>query len=41
MTDAWLMEADCIHGVVWYECLLCEQDADERMADAIEKRDEP
>jgi hypothetical protein len=26
MTDAWLMEADCIHGNTWYECVLCEED---------------
>lgn len=23
MTDARLMEADCIHGVVWYSCEDC------------------
>lgn len=23
MTDAWLMEADCIHGRVWFECRRC------------------
>lgn len=23
MTDARLMEADCIHGIVWYECADC------------------
>jgi len=23
MTDAALMDAECIHGVVWYECLEC------------------
>lgn len=23
MTDPDLMEADCIHGVVWYECDKC------------------
>lgn len=23
MTDAWLMEADCIHGVAWYDCREC------------------
>lgn len=26
MTDAWLMEADCIHGIVWYECAECAKD---------------
>ena len=25
MTDARLMEAPCIHGVVWYECRECGQ----------------
>lgn len=24
MTDARLMDADCIHGVTWYECEECE-----------------
>lgn len=24
MTDAYLMDADCIHGVPWYECDECE-----------------
>lgn len=24
MTDASLMEADCIHGNIWYECDQCE-----------------
>ncbi len=23
MTDGWLMDADCIHGAVWYECKEC------------------
>ena len=23
MTDAYLMEADCIHGIVWFECDEC------------------
>lgn len=26
MTDASLMEADCIHGVVWYDCTECKYD---------------
>ena len=25
MTDANLMDANCIHGVVWYDCDECEQ----------------
>lgn len=28
MTDANLMDADCIHGVVWWECQECEVCAD-------------
>lgn len=23
MTDGYLMDADCVHGVVWYECPDC------------------
>ncbi len=23
MTDGWLMDADCIHGEVWFECGRC------------------
>ena len=23
MTDGWLMDADCIHGVAWYDCAKC------------------
>ena len=30
MTDAWLMEADCIHGNTWFECPDCEALIDER-----------
>lgn len=26
MTDSHLMDADCVHGVVWYECIDCEAD---------------
>lgn len=26
MTDGWLMEADCVHGFVWYECAQCNDD---------------
>jgi hypothetical protein len=29
MTDAWLMEAECIHGVVWYDCEECPQYGDD------------
>ena len=29
MTDANLMDADCIHGIVWYECRVCEALLDE------------
>lgn len=25
MTDAALMDAECIHGKVWYECSECEE----------------
>lgn len=25
MTDAALMDADCVHGVPWYECDQCPQ----------------
>jgi hypothetical protein len=25
VTDAFLMEADCVHGNVWYECKQCPQ----------------
>jgi hypothetical protein len=25
MTDSNLMDANCIHGIVWYECIECEQ----------------
>jgi hypothetical protein len=28
MTDANLMDADCIHGVTWWECDQCEQPAE-------------
>lgn len=27
MTDGYLMDADCIHGVEWYACAECERDA--------------
>jgi len=26
MTDGWLMDAECVHGVVWYECEECAAD---------------
>ena len=26
MTDSWLMDSECIHGVVWYECEECFKD---------------
>ena len=26
MTDANLMDADCVHGQVWYECSQCQAD---------------
>lgn len=29
MTDAWLMDAECVHGVVWYECEDCPQQEEE------------
>lgn len=25
MTDANLMDADCLHGNVWYECEICDR----------------
>jgi hypothetical protein len=25
MTDANLMDADCVHGVTWYDCSECPQ----------------
>jgi hypothetical protein len=28
MTDAQLMDANCIHGIVWYECEECGQGTD-------------
>ena len=28
MTDLDVMEADCIHGLVWYECKECIPDAE-------------
>lgn len=24
MTDAWLMDANCVHGVAWYDCEECD-----------------
>lgn len=38
MTDAWLMEAHCIHGVAWYECQACGDELGELLA-AIEDSD--
>jgi hypothetical protein len=32
MTDANLMDADCIHGVVWYECKQCEEEMQKELA---------
>lgn len=29
MTDASLMDANCIHGVVWFECKKCFENYDE------------
>lgn len=34
MTEAWLMEADCIHGVTWYECDACERELRDLGAEA-------
>lgn len=28
MTDGYLMEADCIHGEVWFECAACSAEID-------------
>jgi hypothetical protein len=36
MTDAWLMEADCVHGMPWYDCEQCirvQQVADDQATD--------
>jgi hypothetical protein len=38
MTDGWLMEADCIHGVAWYECQACGDELDAAL-NAIEEGD--
>lgn len=27
MTDAHLMDADCVHGRTWWECEVCASDA--------------
>jgi hypothetical protein len=35
MTDGYLMDADCIHGVAWYECKACLA-IGQRKADARE-----
>lgn len=32
MTDAWLMEADCVHGIAWYDCDQCAQPGEDRIA---------
>jgi len=32
MTDAYLMDADCIHGNVWYECPECFDEPKEEQA---------
>jgi len=29
MTDANLMDADCVHEVTWWECPLCQAEIDE------------
>lgn len=29
MTDSNLMDANCIHGEVWYECKTCEKEMNE------------
>jgi hypothetical protein len=34
MTDANLMDANCIHGEVWYECKKCEADMNAFMEEA-------
>lgn len=26
MTDAYLMDAECIHGNVWYDCIECDKE---------------
>jgi hypothetical protein len=28
VTDAWLMEADCVHGLTWFDCDTCAQPRD-------------
>lgn len=32
MTDAYLMDADCIHGIPWHECEDCEMQENSRWA---------
>lgn len=31
MTDAHLMDADCIHGYVWWGCQICEDEAQDAL----------
>jgi hypothetical protein len=38
VTDAWLMEADCIHGVAWYDCATCGEEL-AAMLEAIDETD--
>lgn len=35
MTDAYLMDADCIHGIVWYDCRECEPTEEELLKAAL------
>lgn len=40
MTDAYLMEADCIHGTTWYECKTCEKEMAEDLTKLEAKENE-
>ena len=33
MTDANLMDADCIHGNVWWECPICDNELGAMLTD--------
>lgn len=36
MTDGSLMDADCVHGVVWWDCDECDDNFLDLNADVIE-----
>lgn len=35
MTDAHLMDAHCIHGVTWWECVTCDAELAELLSDDV------